>query len=111
LANVEQKGPKRGETSRNLVFLLLFSLIPNKSKKSYNFPTDIEKDSFVSEAQMPSKRENFYGAPIFQRTGRKGLPRVGNTDLQIAENPAEPIFCPFKVETLLKTLVSTHVVK
>jgi hypothetical protein len=35
--------------------LLLFSAILGKSKKYYTFPTDKDKDIFVSKAQMPSK--------------------------------------------------------
>jgi hypothetical protein len=54
-----RKGRKEAERMGNFVFLLLFYLILGKSKIYCTFSTDIDNDSFVSKAQMPSKRINY----------------------------------------------------
>jgi hypothetical protein len=59
--------------------LLLSIVIIGNSKNYYDFPTDIDKYSFVSTGKMPSKREIYLGAKFFCRSGRKSLPRVVNT--------------------------------
>jgi hypothetical protein len=55
MADFVQKGPKSGPTSVKFVFLLFISQIIGKSKNYYTFPTDIDKNSFVSECKMLSK--------------------------------------------------------
>jgi hypothetical protein len=63
-ADFEQKGLKRARTSRKFVF---FSLIPGKSKKYYNVPSDTDKGNFVSKGKNAFTKGKLLGADFFHQ--------------------------------------------
>jgi hypothetical protein len=84
-ADFEQKEPKKGVFQKSLFFLLLFSMVPGKSRKIYTFPhSHIQRIVFskqgLQKVKITGGRIFSSAAVFFCWTGRKVLPRVANTD-------------------------------